>query len=355
MNALIARAYAHWEEVHGQYPQWIPFASAPVLWFGDRTAYEASATRVLTVGVNPGPLTFPEVNLPDDNPWKHYPALAHGQPQAGPYQVALNQAPLDKWFSTWDAVLAPLDAIHPRKGRPPLQNRPLHLDLSPLMTRPEMSSVEKVCAPFARGLIASGVPILAALIQILKPHHTFISVKAAQFDVLAQHTAAQRVGGGAVDRHEASRYTWNLPGELFWFRRTNIPAISVPNTLRQAVGQWAAGGSEPDWGALPAGNRKTLDELVEFLRACLEDPDGDCWNKRGLKRPIKIWAPNGAPAHLSSQSNPARIREFLDHWDGKDPTVRTQWGRKPAKKRVHVTLGELAHHIKGLHLSWGDP
>ena len=48
------------------------FPSMPIAWFGDLAAYERSSLRVITVGLNPSRLEFPE---PDR--FKRFPAARH--------------------------------------------------------------------------------------------------------------------------------------------------------------------------------------------------------------------------------------------------------------------------------------
>ena len=164
-----------------------------------------------------------------------------------------------------------------------------------------------------------------------------------------------------------ARCSWNLPGDLFWLRRTNIGAISGSTKLRKAVGAWAAEGVQPAWSTLPvAAPRARNDELgaardqrhspeglVEYLRTTLHTPAA--WNQRGLRQAVKCWAPNGGPAHIGRQAKKRRVREFIDLWDADANCVRTRWGAQTAEARSHVTLGETAVHIPGLYLRWGNP
>ncbi|HCH63357.1 MAG TPA: hypothetical protein DFR83_11165, partial [Deltaproteobacteria bacterium] len=99
--------------------------------------------------------------------------------------------------------------------------------------------------------------------------------------------------------------------------------------------------------------RHSPEALVEYLRTTLHKPAA--WNQRGLRRAVKCWAPNGAPAHIGRQAKKHRVREFIGLWDAGANRVRMRWGTRAAESRSHVTLGDTAVHIPGLYLRWGNP
>ena len=347
---LIASAWDEWDLARADHAAFVPEASAPILWFGDLDVYRKSAIKIVTVGVNPGPKAFPE-----EDPWRCYPRLAGGSRDSRIYSQAMNEYPFYEWFGAWNPVLRPLDAAHPVPSALDAQNRPLHVDLSPLMTCPVMSEVAKADSQAERAIIRSGVEILRRLIHVLEPDFTFVSVKKGHFDVLARVARATPTVHGTLDGHVIGRYQWDLPGEVVWFRRTNVSSITCGLEARRAVGRWMAGGPSPTWGA--AAPRLTTAELVEVLRDALAAPNSGDWRryggKLGFSHKINIVAPGGGAAHLSSQARPSKIREFIDLWDA-TPAARTGWTRVARKSFDHVGFPPTGRHIPGLYLRWDE-
>jgi hypothetical protein len=149
--------------------------SAPILFFGDSEAYKHSERRIVTVGLNPSRLEFPE-----GEPFARFPAAEHLQRATRPpafydkYVKALNEYfrsdPYTAWFDTFEWLLRGFGCSF----RPGARNTALHTDLcSPLATDPTWSKLSnEQCATLEQG----GVTLWHRLIVHLQPQVILISV-----------------------------------------------------------------------------------------------------------------------------------------------------------------------------------
>lgn len=153
--------------------------SIPILFFGDSRRYFVSPLRVITVGLNPSKLEFPE---PD--PFVRFPAAREPPRRAGldgrlpAYIESLNDyfrvAPYRSWFNpSFEELLRGLGASY-YDGAASIA---LHTDLcSPLATDPTWSGL----GPSEQAsLIEDGNALWHELVEILEPDVILISVKRA--------------------------------------------------------------------------------------------------------------------------------------------------------------------------------
>jgi len=156
--------------------------SIPILWFGDSVAFLNSSLRVVTVGLNPSRVEFPQ-----DDRFLRFPAarLLTAPPATATQRLAyvsaldsyFRSAPYRGWFDQgFERVLNGLSATY-YEGLP---NVALHTDLlSPLATDPTWSGL-------ANGdrvsLLHGGPPLWHKLIRALQP------------DVIVASVARQHLG-----------------------------------------------------------------------------------------------------------------------------------------------------------------
>lgn len=149
--------------------------SIPILFFGDSEAYKHSGRRIVTVGLNPSRVEFPE-----GEPFRRFPVAAslRGTTRLtgfyDRYLQALNQYfnldPYSAWFGTFEPLLAGLRCSFYRGSR----DAALHTDLcSPLATDPTWS---KLSGAQRAGLEQGGVTLWHRLITYLQPQVILMSV-----------------------------------------------------------------------------------------------------------------------------------------------------------------------------------
>lgn len=120
--------------------------SIPVIWFGNIDKYLDSEKRILTVGLNPSNIEFPE-----DNPQKRFDAVNLTLPvdshMIEGLKCVLNsyfdKEPYSKWFSSGEKVLDCLDAsYYSDRGK---NNQAIHIDIySAIATNPTWGRLDKV-------------------------------------------------------------------------------------------------------------------------------------------------------------------------------------------------------------------
>jgi hypothetical protein len=154
--------------------------SMPILYFGDRGAYECSPTRIVTVGLNPSLSEFPA-----DNPWLRFPAgaalgnvsVSSGltDEQRQTYVASLNEyfarKPYDEWFGrSFDRLLRAAGASYYADAAPSVA---LHTDIaSPVATKPTWSGLKRE----ERRLYRGGAELWRDLVEALEPDVILISV-----------------------------------------------------------------------------------------------------------------------------------------------------------------------------------
>jgi hypothetical protein len=228
---LVDAAWIEWSRARHAHGDVVPEQSAPVLWFGDLERYLASPSRIVTIGVNPGPGTFPQ-----DGQWQFYPDLAGGnRPGLAAYVTAMSGFPLSSWFPGWNGLLAPLGARYPQAVD---GNAPLHLDLTPICTSWVFS--DSRVAPAARqALLEHGMVILSQLLGILRPEFAFLSVKADYYlrfiDGLGMvgPVTPWHLGG-----HSGVRAILDTGCQFLWLRKTGLAPVSAGIADQIALGQW---------------------------------------------------------------------------------------------------------------------
>ena len=138
---------------------WLVTPSAPVLFFGDFTAYRASPLRIATVALNPSGQEFPA-----QSPFSRFPGAV--SEDIGSYLASLERYfqvdPL-RWFNSFEWALSGLGASY--YGQQP--SVALHTDIgSVLPTDPTWSHLEN---DVRTRLAASGVPLWHRLVEYLEP------------------------------------------------------------------------------------------------------------------------------------------------------------------------------------------
>lgn len=156
--------------------------SVPILWFGDSVAFLNSSVRVVTVGLNPSRVEFPEgdrfVRFPAARPLTAPPVTST---QRLAYVSALDSyfrsAPYRRWFDQgFERVLNGLSATY-YEGSP---NAALHTDLlSPLATNPTWGGLAN---EDRASLLLGGPPLWHKLIRELQPDVIVVSVAREHLD-----------------------------------------------------------------------------------------------------------------------------------------------------------------------------
>lgn len=149
--------------------------SMPILYFGDREAYENSPLRIVTAGLNPSLAEFPI-----ESPWLRFPGAAAlpadgsmTAPERDKYLAALDEyfrvAPYRKWFDrSFEPILNGCGASYYES-----KNVALHTDLlSPVATNPTWSRLSES----AQIKHAGGRDLWTFLMRALRPHVIIVSV-----------------------------------------------------------------------------------------------------------------------------------------------------------------------------------
>jgi len=223
LECIVDSAWAEWDRARRDpYDRvCVPEQSAPLLWFGDLNAYGKSPRRILTLGVNPGPSTFPQ-----HDPWVNCPLFA---PEASRRSAATMKAVcsayrLDKWFSYWKPLVEPMV-----EG-----GTALHVDLTPIPTLALFSSLNSQTKDRLR---ANGIGILLDLVRYLKPDYTVACISGRNFKPLEEKS-------GLV-KHERFmdldvwRCTWGHHGKFLWVRKTGESPVPHTKITRCEIGRWA--------------------------------------------------------------------------------------------------------------------
>jgi len=163
---LVESAWRQRERFHDR--EFLVTPSAPVLYFGDRQAYLASRIKIITVGLNPSHIEFPQ-----GDPFLRFPGADSGEPNA--YLSALDayfrSSPYTKWFNpAFEPLLNGLQSSYYEAEI----STALHTDLcSPLATSPTWSQLDSKEQAALQG---EGVKLWHDLIRFLRPDCVIISV-----------------------------------------------------------------------------------------------------------------------------------------------------------------------------------
>jgi hypothetical protein len=248
---LADAAWIEWTRARQAHGDVVPEQSAPVLWFGDLERYLASPSRIVTIGVNPGPGTFPQ-----DGPWQFYPDLAGGnRPGLAAYVTAMSGFPLSSWFPGWNGLLEPLGARYPQAVD---GNAPLHLDLTPICTSTVFSN-SRVGPAARQALLEHGMVILRRLLAILRPEFAFLSVKADYYLRFKDGLGMGPVTPWHLGSHSGVRAALDPGCEFLWLRKTGLAPVSAGKADQVALGQWMLGPA--DVGAPQRGQGLKVDKV----------------------------------------------------------------------------------------------
>lgn len=177
MESLIEEAWRLYHRAEDN--QCVVNPSVPILFFGDSERYFRSPLRVITVGLNPSGVEFPE-----DDPFRRfrrarhvYPGILSGQFYSD-YLDALNEYfrcdPYQGWFNAFEPLLIGMEGSY-YDGQP---NAVLHTDLcSPLATDPTWGSPDWNKLTDGREKLAKeGLQLWLRLARHLAPDVVLISV-----------------------------------------------------------------------------------------------------------------------------------------------------------------------------------
>ena len=145
--------------------------AAPILFFGDLDAYRTSPLRVLTVGLNPSRLEFP-----DSEPFQRFPLAGNsGDRQPGRYLSAMSAYfrtdPYRSWFGAFERLLSGAGSSY-YAGE--ATSTAIHTDIcSPVATDPTWSRLGR---DEQAALEADGGPLWHMLLKVLQPQIVVLSV-----------------------------------------------------------------------------------------------------------------------------------------------------------------------------------
>jgi hypothetical protein len=152
--------------------------SIPILFFGDSDRYFASQLKVITLGLNPSRVEFPESDrfLRFESARGVYPRILEGmyydeylRALKGYFQRPPND-PYEKWFNSFEPLLRGLDCSYYQGAA----NTALHTDLcSPLATDPTWSKLPR---DVQRRLFDDGAPLWHSLVRWLSPDLIVVSL-----------------------------------------------------------------------------------------------------------------------------------------------------------------------------------
>jgi hypothetical protein len=241
VDELIREAWLTYER-HSHDPV-VVSPSIPILFFGDSRAYSASESKVITVGLNPSRVEFPEGDR-----FYRFPAARGIYPQVTggkfyrEYTEALNgyfyNNPYRSWFNSFEPLLNGLGASY-YAGAP---NTVLHTDLcSPLATDPTWSRL----TPGQREVLRpEGTALWHRLVENLLPDVIIISVAESHLDNInfpraggweTVHTVARanpyRVKLVRLDLGAGKRTA------LVFGRAANTPFGTVSNADKRKIGE----------------------------------------------------------------------------------------------------------------------
>lgn len=174
MNDLIESAWKCYRSIQGDF---IVKPSIPILYFGDRDKYLKSSLRIVTVGLNPSKIEFPQkaifsrfisaeninLELVDNN-----------EESRIQYLNSLNSYfridPYKKWFKFYEKVLNGLDCSYYDIN----ENTALHIDIfSVLATNPTWSECK---IEYQAKLSVYGIDLWHKLILNLSPNIIILSI-----------------------------------------------------------------------------------------------------------------------------------------------------------------------------------
>lgn len=218
--------------------------SIPILFFGDSNQYRSSKLKVITLGLNPSRIEFPEEDrfLRFSSARKVYPRILEGASYAE-YLQALNgyfheppNHPYRPWFNSFEALLAGLDCGYYGNA----ENTAIHTDLcSPLATDPTWSNLTSGAQS---SLLPYGTRLWHSLVEWLSPDLIIASVATSH---LKRISFPQQGGWNVVHTVErTNRYDVELTElkidckavALVFGRAANTPFGTVSNVDKRKIG-----------------------------------------------------------------------------------------------------------------------
>jgi hypothetical protein len=227
LQNLISDTWELWDYAHATYPKLVPTDSAPILWFGDLDRYQASPKKVITLGINPGPLAFPQAN-----PWRLYPLLTDSNTRqaANIYKQALDEFQFDQWFRSFNALLSSFGTSYNNDRNS--NTEALHLDVCPIMTSDVWS---KLPTKIRQDLAQRSAPITVRLLEYLQPEFLFISLSKGNLDLIVPHLdlsvpiiKTYVITPSSGVKHQVLDLACPIlaNSQVVWFRKTTIRPIS---------------------------------------------------------------------------------------------------------------------------------
>jgi hypothetical protein len=170
---LLVASWGVYDRLHDQ--SFVVRPAIPILFFGDSDRYFASPLKVITVGLNPSGVEFPETDRFLRFPEARRIAENSSQRDLAHHLSALNSyfriAPYKRWFASLEPILKGLGASFYCGA-----NGALHTDLcSPIATAPTWSRLTKAQESLLK---SDGVDLWHSLVEILAPDVIVISVAA---------------------------------------------------------------------------------------------------------------------------------------------------------------------------------
>jgi len=283
MHAGLGRIVENVWRLHHRYASadWLVSPSAPVLYFGDRGAYEKSSLKVITVGLNPSRHEFPS-----DDPYRRFPRAKSDDPDG--YVAALNgyfrTRPYDAWFKpAFESFLNGLECSY--YGG--LSHVALHTDIcSPLPTNPTWSGLSPSVREELQG---DGVALWHDLVRCLQPDVIVISVARKYLDLV--EFPMTRTWRTAYTIERATPYVVQSArveiggrkrAHVVFGRASQLPFGSISNAAKRSIGAWM----KNSWF-----NRRDKQCFVQFLHPGGEHPiEGDVqgWNQKAHKRKFML-------------------------------------------------------------------
>ena len=157
----------------------IPQNIIPIHWFGDRKAYEKSALRVVTVGLNPSDREFRKNDSQPFTAGLRFPLYQKENPNtlASALNAYFEENPYRSWFNMFESILNGMGAsYYSDKG---ISNRAIHTDIcSPWATDPTWG---KLLEEERTALCKEGNVLWEKLMVELKPNILIASIDERNF------------------------------------------------------------------------------------------------------------------------------------------------------------------------------
>jgi hypothetical protein len=214
--------------------------SIPILFFGDHERYFASPLRIITVGLNPSRVEFPQSDR-----FARFPAARGIDPSAPALDLYLQslrdyfrERPYDAWFKpAFEELLRGLGASYYDGA----ESTALHTDIcTPLATDPTWSRLKEQHAALAAG----GGELWHNLVERLEPHVILISVARQHLDTIRFRKLGAWTTVHTVERANpfsvqavAIEVTSAKETLLVFGRAANLPFGTVSGAHKRTIGE----------------------------------------------------------------------------------------------------------------------